>query len=67
MQKHLPHRPVIYSKDVMNITQLSHSACCALLQAIRKHLGKTKNQFVTVEEFCQYTGIPEKVVVPFMI
>jgi hypothetical protein len=61
-----PNRIVIYSKDVMNITGRSERGARRLLERIRRHNGKVKNDFVTVGEFCRYTGLTEEFVRPFL-
>ena len=61
-----PNRIVIYSKDVMNITGRSERGARRLLERIRLLNGKGKNDFVTVEEFCRYTGLKEEYVWPFL-
>jgi len=63
----LPNRIVIYTKDVSNMTGLSDKACRKLLCSIRKHLGKPKGSFVTIQDFCSYTGIGEEMIKPFLL
>ena len=60
-------RMIIYSKDVEIITGRKHRTCCTLLQSIRKSIGKNKHQFVTIKEFCIYTGLDEELVREFII
>jgi hypothetical protein len=50
-------RLCIYPKDVQRITGKSERYGRMLLQKIRQHFEKEEHQFVTVEEFCIYTGI----------
>jgi hypothetical protein len=57
MQDFVTHRIVVYAKDVSNITGLSPRTAWNLLAKIRKHYNKQKGQYVTLDEFCQYTGI----------
>lgn len=52
-------RIVIYAKDVENITGRKERTARKILQSIREKLGKEKNEFVTIREFCEYTGIQE--------
>jgi hypothetical protein len=37
-----------------------------MLAQIRKKYKKEKGQFVTIDEFCEYTGIKEERVLPFL-
>ncbi|WP_132052540.1 hypothetical protein [Pseudocnuella soli] len=62
----LPTRVTIYVKDVTNITGRSERTGRKLLALIRKANGKPPHAFVTVEEFCAFTGIREEAVRPFL-
>ncbi len=53
-------RVVIYSKDIEKITGKSGRSARKIMSAIRKKLGKEKHQFVSLSEFCVYTGISGK-------
>lgn len=66
MDKNVPKRVVIYAKDVVNITGKKKTAAQLMMQRIRQQLGKKKEEFVTVEEFCQATGIKEHQVYPHL-
>lgn len=66
MQQKIPTRIVIYAKDVMMITGRKERAAWKLLAAIRKKYKKKKGQFVTVDEFCEHTGINQEIVKPFL-
>jgi hypothetical protein len=66
MQQLVPNRIVIYAKDVMNITGLRERAARALLARIRMKYRKKKGEFVSIEEFCQFTGLKEERVRPFL-
>ncbi|WP_062125910.1 hypothetical protein [Geofilum rubicundum] len=50
-------RICIYAKDIQRITGKSEKTGYRMLGAIRKKLGKKPHQFVTMEEFADYTGI----------
>jgi hypothetical protein len=60
MQEFVNHRIVVYAKDVSNITSLSPRTAWNLLAKIRKQYNKQKGQFVTLDEFCEYTGIKKE-------
>jgi hypothetical protein len=51
-------RVVIYPKDVMMVTGLCEKSSRKLLRQIKETLSKEKHHFVSVSEFCQFTGIP---------
>lgn len=58
----IPNRIVIYPKDVMNITGRAPSTSRKLLARIRKHYGKERGGFITIEEFCAFTRLkPENI------
>lgn len=59
-------RLCIYPKDVQRITGKSERYGRMLLQKIKSHFEKKEHQFVTVEEFCLYTGIKKDEVVLFL-
>jgi hypothetical protein len=67
MKTSIPQRVVIYTKDVENITGKKSKAARRLLQKVREQSGKTNEELITVNEFCQFTGIPESVVRPFLV
>ncbi len=50
-------RLCIYPKDIQCITGKSYRQSARLLQKIRKELKKLENEFVSIEEFCQYTSL----------
>ena len=52
-----PNRICIYPKDIMRITGKSERYGRILLEKIRRKNAKEEHQFVTVKEFCIYTGI----------
>jgi hypothetical protein len=63
----IPPRIVIYTKDVMNITGRKERTARKLLSEIRKQLNKKQTDFVTVEEFCVFTGLKEEKIYPFLL
>lgn len=65
--KKMPKRIVIYAKDVENITGRKNKAARKLLQQIRGQNKKAKDAFVTVREFCSYTGMCEDEVREFLL
>jgi hypothetical protein len=53
----LKKRICIYTSDVQWITGRNESAARRLLRKLRQKLNKTREQFVTIDEFAEYTGI----------
>jgi len=53
----IPPRIVIYAKDIQNITGRRERTARRILSQIRTHYRKKPNEFVTVKEFCEFTGI----------
>ena len=50
-------RLCVYPKDVQRITGKSERWGRMLLLKIRASLNKEEHQFVSIEEFCIYTGL----------
>ena len=55
--KKIPIRICIYPKDIQKITGRSERYARELLYRIRRAYQKADHQFVSIEEFCQYTGL----------
>lgn len=51
---------IIYPKEISFITGKNYKSSWQLFIKIKKHFGKDEHQFVTIKEFCNYTGIPEE-------
>ncbi|MGQ0826962.1 MAG: hypothetical protein ACT4ON_01075 [Bacteroidota bacterium] len=60
-------RICIYPKDVMRITGKGERYGRKLIERIKKKYLKEDHQFVTVEEFCSFTGLKTEQVIPFLI
>ncbi|WP_288955322.1 hypothetical protein [uncultured Polaribacter sp.] len=50
-------RVCIYPKDVQIITGKSYRQSVRLVHKIKTELNKTNKEFLTIDEFCEYTGI----------
>ncbi|WP_317039013.1 hypothetical protein [Polaribacter vadi] len=50
-------RACIYPKDIQRITGRSERYGRKLLQEIKDFLGKESYQFITINEFSEYSGI----------
>ncbi|WP_082706611.1 hypothetical protein [Flavobacterium sp. TAB 87] len=53
-------RLCMYPKDVQRITGRSYRYSRLLLIEIKRALNKEEHQFISVEEFCFYTGLPSE-------
>ena len=60
------NRIIIYPKDVQRITGKSERYGRQLLSKIRLQLAKESHQFISVEEFCQYTGLKSELVIRYL-
>ena len=59
-------RICIYPKDIQLITGRSERYGRMLLSKIKTEYEKDEHQFVTVDEFCCYTGLKIEQVAPFI-
>ena len=50
-------RACIYPKDIQCITGITERYGRKLLKEIKLYLGKEPHQFITINEFSEYTGI----------
>jgi hypothetical protein len=60
-------RICIYPKEIKRITGKSYRQSARLLQKIRNDLSKLENEFLSVEEFCNYTSLKIEQVQPVII
>ncbi|OOG69974.1 hypothetical protein [Flavobacterium sp. A45] len=60
-------RVCIYPKDVQRITGKSYRYARLLLIDIKKQLKKQEHQFISIEEFCLYTGLKLEQVLPLIV
>lgn len=60
-------RLCIYPKDIQRITGKSYRQSIRLLQKIRIKLNKLDYEFVSIEEFCEYTSLKKEQVEPLII
>ncbi|AII53863.1 hypothetical protein [Hymenobacter sp. APR13] len=49
----------VFPKDVATLTGHSYDGAKRLLQRVRRHLGKPTGSYVSIGEFCRFTGLPE--------
>ena len=62
----MPKRVCIYPKDIQRITGKSYRQSIRMLSNIKTTLQKEKDHLVTIEEFCQHTGIDREEVSGFI-
>jgi hypothetical protein len=56
------NRIIIYPKDIQLITGKSERYGRMMLRRVKDHFHKANHHLVTVDEFCEYTGIGVEVV-----
>lgn len=61
------NRLIIYLKDVQRITGKSARYSRQLLDRIRERKSKTKQQFVSINEFAEFTGLSMKEVASYLL
>ncbi len=66
MQYMIPNRIVIYAKDIMNITGRKERAARRMLANIKKTYNKKQGELISVNEFCEFTGLKEECVNKFL-
>jgi hypothetical protein len=62
----VPNRIVLQTKDIMLITGKSERTSRRLLKEIRKSGGNTRVSFVSLEQFCAFTGMSREEVIPYL-
>jgi hypothetical protein len=60
-------RLCIYPKDIQRITGKSYRQSIRLMQKIRNDLNKLENEFVSIDEFCNYTSLKFEQVMPLIV
>jgi hypothetical protein len=64
----LPNRMVIYPKDIMLITGIQDARTARkFLDKIRKKFKKSKGAWVSLDEFCEFTGFKEERVSRYLL
>lgn len=62
----LPNRIVLQTKDIMLITGKSERTSRRLLKEIRKASKNSRISFVSLEQFCAFTGMSREEVIPYL-
>jgi hypothetical protein len=60
------NRIVLQTKDIMLITGKSERTSRRLLKEIRKSARNSKVSFVSLEQFCAFTGMTREEVIPYL-
>jgi hypothetical protein len=60
-------RIIIYPKDVQRITGKSERAGRALLSKIKRFHAKPQHQFVSINEFAEFTGLSVEEVTSYLV
>jgi hypothetical protein len=60
-------RICMYPKDVQRIMGKEYTQARLYLIKIKKHLKKEDHQYISVEEFCKYSGLPVEEVMRCML
>lgn len=60
-------RVCMYPKDVQRIMGKEYTQARRYLIKIKKHLGKENHQYVSVEEFSKYSGLPVEEILRCML
>ena len=53
-------RICIYPKDIQLITGKSYRQSIRILQKLKEDLNKPQNSFVSIDDFCEYTGLKKE-------
>lgn len=64
--KNSPKRVCIYPKDIQRITGKSYRQSTRMIQQIKASYQKEEEQLVTIDEFCDFTGINQDLVESFI-
>jgi hypothetical protein len=62
----VPNRIVLNTKDIMLITGKSERTSRRLLKEIRRSAPNTRVSFVSLEQFCAFTGMTREAVIPYL-
>jgi len=60
------NRLIIHAKDIQRVTGKSDRYGRFLLRKMRIHFQKEEHQFISIEEFCSYTGLKYENVVAML-
>lgn len=60
------NRICIYPKDIQRITGKSYRQSLRISKEIKISLGKQKQEFISVEDFCAYAGLNIEQVRPLL-
>ncbi|HEX8515633.1 MAG TPA: hypothetical protein VF868_05490 [Bacteroidia bacterium] len=61
------NRICIYPKDIARITGRTERYARKVLDKIKERYSKTEDQYISIDEFCQFTGLKIEQVQPFLV
>jgi hypothetical protein len=61
------HREIIFPKDIERIHGYHPRTARRYIAKLRKHLGKTKDQPVFLDEYCKYAGAERNRIIMFLV
>ncbi|MEO6301613.1 MAG: hypothetical protein ABIP51_00445 [Bacteroidia bacterium] len=60
-------RACIYPKDIQRITGKSERYAQKLFKKIKAHYNRNQEQFLMINEFCEYTGMDQNLAEQYII
>lgn len=60
-------RVCIYPKDIQGITGRSERFGRKLINQMKEYFGKEPHQFITANEFSEYTGIDQETITEYLL
>ena len=64
--KNFPERLVVHAKDVMVIAGIGERGAQRLLEKTRKRYNRLPRSYVSIQDFCGFTGFNEEMVRVFL-
>ncbi|WP_343702894.1 hypothetical protein [Chitinophaga sp.] len=65
MNKNLLQRRIVTTKDIQVILGKSARSARDFMKRMREHFNKKPGQYISVSEFCEFSGLTEAEVVDF--
>ena len=61
------NRIIIFPKDIQRVTGRSERYGRILIRKMKTHYQKQNHQYISIDEFCQYTGLDKAAVIANLI
>ena len=58
---------MIYAKDIINITGKCERSARRIIAEIKRKYDKPAHAFITIDDFCLFTGLKEEHVLAYLI